>query len=128
MAQITVASRLATRYLLPTSIPREEPNFVLDTNLNVLFLQYLLRPKNEHYEHTGILQETMASMNLQHLSCRVGCMRMCQLRTRRPFGEVLRAESGRSSHPYPYSKWTVSWSCPGGTVNIFRWAMQPQPQ
>jgi hypothetical protein len=38
------------RYLLPTSITQEDPNFVLGTN--ALVLQYLLRPENDHYECT----------------------------------------------------------------------------
>jgi hypothetical protein len=38
------------RYLLPTSITQEDPNFVLHTN--ALVLQYLLRPENDHYECT----------------------------------------------------------------------------
>jgi hypothetical protein len=38
------------RYLLPTSITQEDPDFVLGTN--ALVLQYLLRPENDHYECT----------------------------------------------------------------------------
>ena len=38
------------RYLLPTSITQEDPDFVLGTN--ALVLQYLLRPENNHYECT----------------------------------------------------------------------------
>jgi hypothetical protein len=38
------------RYLLPTSITQEDPDFVLGTN--ALVLQYLLRPENGHYECT----------------------------------------------------------------------------
>ena len=38
------------RYLLPTSITQEDPNFVLGTN--ALVLQYLFRPENDHYECT----------------------------------------------------------------------------
>ena len=38
------------RYLLPTSITQEDPNFVLGTN--ALVLQNLLRPENDHYECT----------------------------------------------------------------------------
>ena len=38
------------RYLLPTSITQEDPDFVLDTN--ALVLQYLLLPENDHYEST----------------------------------------------------------------------------
>ncbi|KAH9981617.1 hypothetical protein BJV77DRAFT_1146252 [Russula vinacea] len=40
------------RYLLPTSITQEDPNFVLDTN--ALVLQYLLLPENDHYEYPEI--------------------------------------------------------------------------
>jgi hypothetical protein len=36
------------RYLLPTSIAQEDPNFVLGTN--ALVMQYLLRAENDHYE------------------------------------------------------------------------------
>jgi len=38
------------RYLLPTSITQEDPDFVLGTNAHVL--QYLFRPENDHYECT----------------------------------------------------------------------------
>ncbi|KAF8492811.1 hypothetical protein F5888DRAFT_1795530 [Russula emetica] len=38
------------RYLLPTSITQEDPDFVLGTN--ALVLQYLLLPENDHYECT----------------------------------------------------------------------------
>jgi hypothetical protein len=38
------------RYLLPTSITQEDPDFVLSTN--ALVLQNLLRPENDHYECT----------------------------------------------------------------------------
>ena len=38
------------RYLLPSSITQEDPNFVLGTN--ALVLQYLLRPENDYYECT----------------------------------------------------------------------------
>ena len=38
------------RYLLPTSITQEDPDFVLGTN--ALVLQYLLRPENDNYECT----------------------------------------------------------------------------
>jgi hypothetical protein len=36
------------RYLLPTSITQEDPDFVLGTN--ALVLKHLLRPENDHYE------------------------------------------------------------------------------
>jgi hypothetical protein len=38
------------RYLFPTSITQEDPNFVLGTN--ALVLQHLLLPENDHYECT----------------------------------------------------------------------------
>jgi hypothetical protein len=38
------------RYLLPTSIIQEDPDFVLGTN--ALVLQHLLQPENDHYECT----------------------------------------------------------------------------
>jgi hypothetical protein len=38
------------RYLLPTSITQEDPDFVLGTN--ALVMQYLLRPENDRYECT----------------------------------------------------------------------------
>jgi hypothetical protein len=38
------------RYLLPTSISQEDPDFVLGTN--ALVLQHLLQPENDHYECT----------------------------------------------------------------------------
>jgi len=38
------------RYLLPTSITQEDPDFVLGTN--ALVLQHLLLPENDHYECT----------------------------------------------------------------------------
>ena len=38
------------RYLLPSSITQEDPDFVLSTN--ALVLKYLLRPENDHYECT----------------------------------------------------------------------------
>ena len=38
------------RYLLPTSITQEDPDFVVSTN--ALVLQHLLRPENDHYECT----------------------------------------------------------------------------
>jgi len=38
------------RYLLPTSIAQEDPDFVLGTN--ALVLQHLLLPENDHYECT----------------------------------------------------------------------------
>ncbi len=38
------------RYLLPTSITQEDPEFVLSTN--ALVLQHLLRLENDHYECT----------------------------------------------------------------------------
>ena len=38
------------RYLLPTSITQEDPDFVLGTN--ALVLQFLLLPENDHYECT----------------------------------------------------------------------------
>jgi hypothetical protein len=38
------------RYLLPTSITQEDPDFVLGTNAHVL--QHLFRPENDHYECT----------------------------------------------------------------------------
>ena len=37
-----------SRYLLPSSISQEDPDFVLDTN--ALVLQHLLLPENDHYE------------------------------------------------------------------------------
>ena len=37
-----------SRYLFPTSITQEDPDFVLGTN--ALVLQYLLLPENDHYE------------------------------------------------------------------------------
>jgi len=40
-----------SRYLLPTSITQEDPDFALGTN--ALVLQHLLRPENDHYECTG---------------------------------------------------------------------------
>ena len=39
------------RYLLPTSINQEDPDFVLGTN--ALVLRHLLLPENNHYECTG---------------------------------------------------------------------------
>ena len=39
-----------TRYLLPTSISQEDPDFVRGTN--ALVLRNLLRPENDHYECT----------------------------------------------------------------------------
>jgi hypothetical protein len=52
------------RYLLPTSITQEDPNFVLGTN--ALVLQYLLRPENDI---TNVPKETTASANLRLPSC-----------------------------------------------------------
>lgn len=37
------------RYLLPTSITQEDPDFVLGTN--ALVLRHVLRPENDHYEY-----------------------------------------------------------------------------
>jgi hypothetical protein len=55
------------RYLLPTSITQEDPNFVLGTN--ALVLQYLLRPENDHYECTegGNGERESATAFLQRL-------------------------------------------------------------
>jgi hypothetical protein len=55
------------RYLLPTSITQEDPDFVLGTN--ALVLQYLLRPENDHYECTegGNGERESATVFLQRL-------------------------------------------------------------
>ncbi len=55
------------RYLLPTSITQEDPDFVLGTN--ALVLQYLLRPENNHYECTegGNGERESATAFLQRL-------------------------------------------------------------
>jgi len=54
-----------SRYVLPTSITQEDPDFVLGTN--ALALQHLLRSENDHYEcfegENGVRESVTAFLN-----------------------------------------------------------------